>query len=134
MPDSIQNSMFAPCGMDCMVCYVHLKKKKPCGGCLSDPCNKPERCRQCNIKQCAQDRELVHCYNCNDFPCKSIKSLDKSYRSRYQASLIENGNTAQKKGVEALLRLDRSRYICTCGGVISLHDKECSECGEKRPG
>lgn len=34
MPEKIESAMFAPCGMDCMVCYKHCYHKKPCAGCL----------------------------------------------------------------------------------------------------
>lgn len=34
MPDKIESAMFAPCGMNCLVCYKHCCHKKPCAGCL----------------------------------------------------------------------------------------------------
>jgi hypothetical protein len=132
MPDRIENEMFAPCGMNCMVCYVHLKNKNACGGCLPETVYKPERCQTCNIKRCAQDRHVLHCFDCTEFPCKVIRNLEKSYQTRYKVSLIENNRTARVKGLTAFMQTDRSRWLCTeCGGVISLHGKECSECGKK---
>ena len=124
--------MIAPCGMDCMACYVHLKKKKPCEGCLCDGPNKPERCRSCKIKTCAQERDLLRCHECEDFPCKLINNLDKSYQKRYQISLIENSLNINKKGLESFFKDEKKRWTCKeCGGIISLHDKICSECDKK---
>jgi hypothetical protein len=131
MPAEIENNMFAPCGMNCMVCYVHLKNKKPCCGCLNDDLNKPDRCKNCEIKNCSGDRGHVYCFNCAEFPCMRIKNLDKSYIKRYQVSLIDNGNIVKNKGLGLFLKSERVNWLCrNCDGVISLHDKVCSECGE----
>lgn len=132
MPNKIDKNMFAPCGMNCMVCYVHLKKKKPCSGCLSNGIEKPERCKLCKIKKCTQDKGFTYCYECDEFPCKIIKNLDKSYQQRYQVSLITNSTYVKEKGTESFFREEMKRWTCKkCAGVISLHDKECSVCGKK---
>lgn len=132
MPESIENFMFAPCGMNCMVCYVHLKKKQPCSGCLSSDTNKPERCKSCAIKSCAKEKSFVYCFDCIDFPCKRIKNLEKSYQKRYQVSLLSNSKHVKEEGFASFFEKEVSRWTCTeCKGVISLHDKECSECGIK---
>lgn len=36
MPEKIESAMFAPCGMDCMVCYKHCYHKKSCAGYLME--------------------------------------------------------------------------------------------------
>ena len=33
--EKIDMIMFAPCGMNCKVCYKHCYHKKPCAGCLN---------------------------------------------------------------------------------------------------
>lgn len=40
MPKTIEPSMFAPCGMNCMVCYKHCYHKKTCAGCLNSDLKK----------------------------------------------------------------------------------------------
>lgn len=133
MPDKIEDIMLAPCGMNCAVCYKHVsirKHGKPCEGCLKGDLGKPEHCRQCKIKSCAQEKGIVHCFECASFPCKLIKNLEKSYNKRYNASLIENSNMAHEKGISAFLEQDRHKWTCSkCGGAFSLHDGVCSECG-----
>ena len=42
MIDKIPETLLAPCGMNCLVCYVHLKEKKPCLGCRGQDEGKPE--------------------------------------------------------------------------------------------
>jgi len=128
MPNNIDLFLFAPCGMNCLVCYVHLKNKKPCQGCLGDDADKPDRCRNCQIKNCANSKELHDCYECSDFPCKNIKNLEKSYRTRYQTSLIANSEFVQVNGLVSFMEKEREKWRCSCDGVISLHDRYCSEC------
>lgn len=133
MMETIADSMFAPCGMNCQVCYKHCAKQKLCPGCRDGDPEKPGHCRTCKIKDCALARQLTHCFECPDFPCPFIKSLEKSYQTRYRTSLIQNSLTVKEAGLEAFMRQQREEYTCPgCGGIISLHDGECSECGRQR--
>ena len=131
MPKKIENNMLAPCGMHCTVCYVHLamrKSGKRCQGCLNIDEGKPEHCRRCKIKTCAQSKGHTRCLECEDFPCKLVKNLERSYNKRYDESLVANSQCALEQGVERFLEMDRIKRTCPCGGAISMHDKECSEC------
>lgn len=130
MPEKIDDLLFAPCGINCMVCYVHLKEKKPCSGCRSD--NNPEHCKTCKIRSCTNSKGLTYCYECSEFPCKQIKNLERSYNKRYNASLIENSRRVKAEGVTAFQTGERERWRCKiCSGVISLQDTECSCCKKR---
>ena len=108
MPEKIEPVMFAPCGMNCLVCYKHCYHKKPCAGCLKSDQGKPEHCRKCKIKDCVTERQITYCFECPEYPCKQIKRLD------------------------AFLKQQKEKYTCPeCGGIISIHDAECSECQYK---
>lgn len=135
MPMKINTEMFAPCGMNCMVCYKHCYTKKtrqPCGGCMTESKGKPEHCRKCKIKNCVQLKGIAYCYECSDFPCKLIKNLEKSYNQRYDESLVKNSIIVKEHSISQLMELHSIKYCCSkCGGVISLHDKVCSECEER---
>ena len=73
MPEeSIRPDMFAPCGMNCMVCYRHCYHKKPCAGCLEGDRGKPEHCRACKIKDCIKEKGLSYCFQCPEYPCTQI--------------------------------------------------------------
>jgi hypothetical protein len=125
-------ALLAPCGMNCGVCYVYLRKKKPCLGCRGEDLAKPDHCRKCNIKTCAAERGVALCVDCADFPCVIIKRLDKSYRLRYQVSLIDNARRLKAVGAPQFLSEEKDGWTCAaCGGVISLHDGVCSECGKQ---
>lgn len=124
-------TMLAPCGITCAACYVHLKKKKPCLGCRGLDEAKPDHCRKCRIKDCASNQGIDSCFECPTFPCADIKRLDKSYRQRYQVSLIENSIRIKTVGSKLHLLEEKVKWTCKeCGGIISLHDRFCSECGK----
>lgn len=130
--ENIDGIMFAPCGMNCMVCYKHCGVKKPCAGCLPGDEGKPEHCRKCRIKDCIREKSLTHCVACSQFPCKLIKNLEKSYNKRYQASLLKNSKFVRQYGLELFMQRQKEVYTCPkCGGIISIHDRACSECQEK---
>jgi len=133
MPEKLEDSLFAPCGIDCGACYGHLKKKKPCGGCLVDGAARRGRCEVCSLKTCARERGFVRCFECPTFPCARLRRLDKTYRTRYGLSLVEQGERARRDGVAAFLSGDALRWKCACGGAISQHDRVCSECGAALP-
>ena len=88
MPGKIKVMMFAPCGMNCKVCYKHCFNKKLCAGCMESGSGKPEHCRKCRIKDCVRSKNIKYCFECSDFPCKHIKRLEKSYNGRYQTSPV----------------------------------------------
>lgn len=134
MPERIEPAMFAPCGMNCLVCYKHCYHKKPCAGCLKNDQGKPEHCRKCGIKDCVTARNIAYCFECSEYPCNRIKRLEKSYHVRYHASLMENSLMVQKQGIASFLEQQKENHTCPeCGGIISIHAAECSEC-QHRPG
>lgn len=129
MPPKIDTSFFAPCGMNCLVCYKHCFAKNPCPGCLAGEAGKPEHCRRCKTRECAEAKGLDYCFACGEFPCKQIRNLDRSYQKRYDASLVQNSLFAKEQGLAAFMARQKEQYTCpACGGVISLHDGVCSEC------
>ena len=132
MPDKIEASMFAPCGMNCMVCYKHSCHKKPCAGCLGSDTEKPEHCRKCKIINCIKEKGLLYCFECTDYPCKQMKSIEKSYNTRYGTSLMKNSQAVKEAGLAEFMRRQHIEYTCpVCGGIVSIHDAKCSECQRK---
>lgn len=132
MPEHISEIFLAPCGVNCFVCYVHLKKKKSCNGCYGNDLNKPERCKNCKIKKCVISKSIKYCFECGDFPCIIIKNLDKSYRKRYSVELLENVDLIKNIGIDYFMKKEIVKWLCIdCGGVITQHGNYCSECTEK---
>ena len=70
--------MFAPCGMNCKVCYKHCYHEKPCDGCLNSDKGKPEHCRKCKIKDCIKEKSLSYCFECAESTSKSPCTITPS--------------------------------------------------------
>jgi hypothetical protein len=95
--------------MNCMVCYKYLSNQ-PCAGCAALG-GKPAH-RQCRIRRCAGERGLSHCFLFGEFPCRLIKNLDKSYKTRYGVSLVEDALAAKEMGIAPFLTAQRSLFTC----------------------
>lgn len=133
MPEKIEEIMLAPCGVNCMVCYKHVSVKKhakSCDGCKKGDDGKPGHCRKCKIKNCVGEKNLSHCFACQNFPCTLVKNLERSYTRRYGVSIINNGRSAKASGLSSFMAAERLKWECLdCGGAFSQHDGICSECG-----
>lgn len=124
--------MLAPCGINCAVCYAHLRKKKTCPGCRGQAESQPTYCRRCQIRDCVISLGIDFCSECASFPCTRIKQIDKRYRLRYHVNLIENAFRIKNVGAEQFLREDEQDWTCPgCGGVVCMHSRICSCCGKE---
>ena len=133
--------LVAPCGMDCNIyshylAYAHDPQKIPgrpqCAGCRI-------RNKNCAFvkKRCAKLRkgEAEFCYECTDFPCRSIKKLDERYRARWNYSFIENLECIRDEGIDAFLEKEQKRFKCPkCRGTVSVHDGKCYACETAKGG
>jgi hypothetical protein len=131
----MEEILIAPCGMNCGVCsgYLAMKndlKKKGfgktyCTGCLPRGKNCYYK-RECNL---IGKETLRFCYECANFPCRIIKTLDKRYRTFYHMSMIENLEFIKEHGIEKLLKKEEAKWQCSeCGGVICCHNGLCYKC------
>ena len=124
--------LIAPCGMNCGVCLAYLREKRKCPGCHGEDTNKPVTRKKCVIKNCEmiQRSKSKFCFECENYPCKRLKQLDKRYRTKYNMSMIENLENIKKIGLSAFVENEKERWHCTtCGGVICVHRGYCLLCG-----
>lgn len=130
-PDSIVWEMIAPCGMDCALCMAVSRKKDPCPGCRGPDGSKPKYCVSCKMVVC-EKRTSDFCFNCDSYPCRRMKDLDKRYRTKYSMSMIENLKTIKEEGLDRFIEKERRRWICEgCGDLVSVHRDNCLSCGYK---
>lgn len=130
MQSKIPKMYLAPCGINCYCCYMHLRKKNTCLGCFDNSESKPESCKKCKKKKCVTEKGLDYCFQCEDYPCLTIKNFNKRYLDRYKVNLKDNLQFALENGIIRFMDREISKWKCTqCGGVINMHDKLCSECG-----
>ena len=125
--------MIAPCGMNCSICKGYLREKKKCPGCLGINADKPSYRGTCIIRNCEVIRtnKSGYCYECDKYPCRRLKQLDKRYSTKYSMSMLENLNCIRDKGMEKLLEKEQRKWSCPeCDGVVSCHDGLCYSCGK----
>jgi hypothetical protein len=132
----MEDTLLAPCGMNCALCvnYQALRneltkhgfKKTTCPGCLPRGKNCTFMKKNCGLLGYGLVR---FCYECKDFPCTRLKSLDKRYRTRYHMSMIENLEFIKEHGIEKFLEKEETKWRCpTCGEVICCHNGLCLSC------
>lgn len=140
LPSLLAAELIAPCGMNCGLCSGYLRGKKNCLGCNGVNEGKPNYCVVCRIKSCEQlsGDEQSFCGDCETFPCKRLKQLDKRYRTKYGMSMIENLGSIREIGLDVFVASEQKRWTCPeCGGLICVHKVTCLACGyvwNKAPG
>jgi hypothetical protein len=133
---TMSEDLIAPCGMNCSLCRSYqamnndLKKKgfnyKYCPGCIPRGENCLHMGDQC--ERLAKGR-VRFCFECQSFPCKRLKALDKRYRTKYHMSMIENLNFIQENGLEFFLEKEAVVWQCPdCDHLICCHNGLCLNC------
>ena len=134
MPEKIDPTLLAPCGLDCAVCSRHVHSKIPCPGCRARLSEPDVYRRKCIMRACTAEQGIEHCGQCKTAPCKRLKAFEKRYFEGYGVSPLSDARFAAQFGAEALLERHRQTYACPdCGGVIDLHFGRCSACGRQFP-
>jgi hypothetical protein len=124
-------SLIAPCGMNCGTCIAYLRDNNKCYGCRISFADKLKTREKCKIKNCITLEETTSkfCHDCKEFPCQRLKHLDKRYRTKYNTSFIENLLMIKETGIANFLAFESKRRTCqNCGSVISVHRNFCLTC------
>mgnify|MGYP000589720194 CR=1 FL=1 len=137
-PNTIPVNLIAPCGINCRLCWGYLREKNVCPGCLTDDSTESKKAKSrttCRIKTCSQrTKSSKYCSDkCARFPCQPLKRLDKRYRTRYGASMIDNLKVIDKAGVRHFIQNEKIEWTCPeCGDLMCIHKPACVSCGRKR--
>jgi len=129
----MQKELIAPCGMNCGICLGYLRAKNRCPGCREDNANKCSSRVKCVIKTCEVIKASTSgfCFECEKYPCRRLRQLDKRYRTKYSMSMIENLEYIKENGLTAFIEKEEKRWLCLkCGGTICVHRGYCYACGE----
>lgn len=132
----MDEALVAPCGMNCGVCgnYLAMKHdlkrvrimKSYCPGCRPRGENCTFMSQHCEL---IGEGKVRFCYECDRFPCRRLKALDKRYRTKYNLSMIENLTYLREQGMAAFLEEETEKWRCpVCGGVICCHGGMCYNC------
>lgn len=130
---SFEKHLIAPCGMNCGTCIGYLRDKNKCPGCRIISSDKAISVNRCIIPECSylQKTTSKFCYDCEKYPCRRIKNLDKRYRTKYRTSFIENLTMIKENGLDSFLVFEANRRTCeNCGSVLSVHRDNCIKCNQ----
>ncbi len=132
----MNEELIAPCGMNCSLCIHYLAMKydlnnkgfnrKYCPGCRP----RGNHCLHMQ-NQCVKlgTGTVDFCYECEQFPCKRLRSLDKRYRTNYHLSMIENLEFIKTIGMAEFLKKEEEVWRCPrCNNEICCHNGLCLNC------
>lgn len=133
MPEKIKEEYLAYCGVNCLLCTAYHHKKNPCPGCRTEESSITGKSfRNCSKKKCTRAKGVYWCFECEEFPCRRIKDLSRSYSKNYSIELVKEGREAEKDRT-SFLEKQRQHFRCgKCGGIIDMHNEICTDCGEKK--
>ncbi len=132
----MDKQLIAPCGMNCNLCVSYLAGKYDlnkkgirrvyCAGCLPRGKHCLHMASHCDLL----GKGLVRfCFECDSFPCKRLKALDKRYRTKYHLSMIDNLKMIRDHGIDAFLKKEEEKWNCpTCGNPVCCHIGLCLQC------
>ena len=110
-----------------------LKKAAECG---IDHCvnTKSENLGEAIAKAYGADKaDVIYDYAGNNVTMgQAIQYARKGSMIILVAVFASNGCKAREVGVTAFMEKERCRWACSCGGIVSLHEGVCSECGRPR--
>lgn len=118
----LNQSLIAPCGMNCGVCRAHLRSRNSCPGCKYIRQDQVKTLVQCRLRLCNK-RKGKFCFSCEDFPCEKLRQMDTRYRNKYGMSEIDNLIYIRDNGIREFLARERDRW-CSDQGIFCVHDKK----------
>lgn len=104
-----------------------------CGGCHSGKLS--GHCGNCEIRLCAEKKELLHCGLCRDYPCGKVRSFQEKGEiwegARHRTFIFVNIRRLGESGASEWLRFMDSSWRCPCGVSYSYYEENCHACGAK---
>jgi hypothetical protein len=109
MDKKTAETMTSPCGIPCFHCPAHLASKNAeirknvaqtlgipeeqasCEGCRDAVgfCKVLKPDTQCAIYQCAGSRDILFCYECEDFPCNRLQPYADNARFPHNTKMYQ---------------------------------------------
>jgi hypothetical protein len=129
--NTIAEELIAICGMNCHLCSAYNRAKNGCLGCRAEVGLRCKHSETCKIRNCemAVSGNFRFCFECESFPCKKIKHIDKRYTTKYAMSMIENLELIRRSGLREFLVTQVNRWTCPrCGKILSVHKPFCLNC------
>jgi hypothetical protein len=139
-------ALLGVCGLYCGACY-HYRAASPegkhllalavqqgrseddftCGGCRSDKLYIHPGCSECAFRACTDEKGLLHCGLCVDYPCGRLKAFQADGRPHH-ADIFDNIEDLIASGHERWLAKQERRWTCRCGAKFSWYEERCHAC------
>jgi hypothetical protein len=146
--DSERRLLLGVCGLYCGACY-HYRASFPdgqhlldeaarqgkrregytCRGCRSDTLYIHPGCAQCEIRACADGKGVLHCGDCDEFPCERLEAFRDDGRVHH-LDVVANLEDLGAEGADQWLEEQERRWTCGCGARFSWYETACHRCGE----
>ncbi len=98
-----------------------------CRGCLSDDLFM--HCKQCEIRDCNQEKGYSGCHECDEFPCQYIEKFPMTVGKKVILRAIPYW---KEVGTEKWIQDEESRYVCPeCGNKVFRGAVRCNQCKMK---
>jgi len=126
----MKEELVAPCGMNCSICIAYFgermdggKRKKRCTGCRIEDKKCAFLKKKCEL---LSKKKIKYCFECRDFPCRRLKTIDKRYENNYaeKISFIENLKFIRDNGIDKFLKKEEKRWK-KGDKVICVHNGKC---------
>ncbi len=108
------------CGLYCGGCK-NYKEYANCMGCR----NEKEMVDDCPTRKCCIEKEILHCGECNDFPCDMMKEFYNS-EGKHKQLAYENIGNINTVGIENWILEQKEKHTCSCGSKIRWFADKCS--------
>jgi len=135
----------AVCGLFCPSCTVFIATKEDperlkrlaitlnqtveethCQGCRSE--HKTAYCQNCTMVECARQKGIEFCGECEEFPCEEIKTFQAL--KPHRIDLWQSHQRIKEVGYEQWAGEMSEHYSCPeCHTLNSAYDMVCRKCG-----
>ena len=131
------------CGLNCGACPVLVANKNgtvdqraaewnmpaenlKCHGCKTDQL--AVYCVKCDMRDCARQKNIAFCFECDEFPCETIVNFNNDKASHHSAAL-HNLYRIRDIGLDDWLTEQNNRWQCPeCGTPFTWYEETCAAC------
>jgi len=84
-----------------------------CDGCLSSNYRLfvAAESRDCAFKKCTAQKKVTWCFECDQFPCKTLNEFSRDGRAHHTA-VIDNSTEMKSLGIDEWLKVQERRWQC----------------------
>ncbi len=101
--------------------YIKNIELEWCPGCRLE-----NKCGECSIRDCAQDKKVDYCVLCDLYPCEKI-ILFANDGKPHHAEILENYKLLIEMGEEKWLEFMKGKWTCAeCGAKKSWYYDKCN--------